>query len=81
MASLQLWAGPECTVNRLGDRYRDQLELTGFANRIDDLDRIADLGVRCLRFPLLWERTAPVEHGQYDWDWSDQRLGGFVSFN
>ncbi len=74
MASLQLWAGPECTVNRLGDRYRDQLELTGFATRLDDLDRLAELGVKCLRFPLLWERTAPAACGQYDWRWSDQRL-------
>ena len=74
MASLQLWAGPECTVNRLGDRYRDQLELTGFASRLDDLDRLADLGVRCLRFPVLWERTAPLARGRYDWEWSDKRL-------
>ena len=74
MASLQLWAGPECTVNRLGDRYRDQLELTGFAHRLDDLDRLAELGVRRLRFPVLWERTAPLAEGQYDWQWSDQRL-------
>ncbi len=74
MASLQLWAGPECTVNRLGDRYRDQLELTGFAHRLDDLDRLAELGVRRLRFPVLWERTAPLAEGHYDWQWSDQRL-------
>ncbi|HVG04707.1 MAG TPA: family 1 glycosylhydrolase [Burkholderiaceae bacterium] len=74
MASLQLWAGPECTVNRLGDRYRDQLELTGFAHRLDDLDRLAELGIQCLRFPLLWERTAPKAPGQYEWDWSDKRL-------
>src|SRR5688572_10535360 len=74
MASLQLWAGPECTVNRLGDRYRDQLELTGFAHRLDDLDRLAELGFRRLRFPVLWERTAPLAEGHYDWQWSNQRL-------
>ena len=74
MASLQLWAGPECTVNRLGDRYRDQLELTGFAYRVDDLDRLAELGVRSLRFPVLWERTAPLAERQYDWQWSDERM-------
>ena len=74
MALLQLWAGPECTVNRLGDRYRDQLELTGFADRLDDLDRLAGLGIKCLRFPLLWERTAPLASEQCDWQWSDKRL-------
>lgn len=75
MAPLELWAGPECTVNRVGDKYRDQLELTGFAQRIDDLDRLAQLGVKCVRFPLLWERTAPAAPGQYKWQWSDRRVG------
>lgn len=74
MSSLQLWVGPECTINRIGDQYRDQLELTGFANRLDDLDRLAALGVSCMRFPLLWERTAPVSPAQYEWRWSDLRL-------
>ena len=74
MASLQLWAGPECTVNRVGDRFCDQLELTGFARRIDDLDRLAGLGARRVRFPLLWERTAPSVPDQYQWEWGDQRL-------
>lgn len=81
MASLQLWAGPECTVNRLGDRYRDQLELTGFANRLDDLDRLAELGVQCVRFPLLWERTAPLAPGQYEWQWSDLRIERLRALN
>jgi dTDP-4-dehydrorhamnose reductase len=71
---LELWAGPECTVNRVGDRFFDQLEATGFAQRLDDLDRLASLGIRRLRFPLLWERTAPdgLEHA--DWRWADERL-------
>ena len=73
MSSLQLWAGPECTINRIGDRYRDQLELTGFAHRLEDLDRLAELGVKRVRFPLLWERTAPVQARQYEWQWSDHR--------
>ncbi|HET9644116.1 MAG TPA: hypothetical protein VFP68_12325, partial [Burkholderiaceae bacterium] len=56
---IALWAGPECTVNRVGDHYFDQLEATGFAQRLDDIDRLASLGVEHVRFPLLWERTAP----------------------
>ena len=74
MVSLQLWAGPECTVNRVRDEYRDQLELTGFAHRIDDLVRLAKLGVMRMRFPLLWERTAPAAPGQHHWQWSDARI-------
>jgi dTDP-4-dehydrorhamnose reductase len=46
---LELWAGLEATVNRVGDRFRDQLELTGHARRLDDLDRLARLGATAVR--------------------------------
>jgi dTDP-4-dehydrorhamnose reductase len=70
---LELWAGPECTYNRVGDRFKDQLPSSGFAHRIDDLDRLASLGVARIRFPLVWESTER-ERGSYDWRWSDERL-------
>ncbi len=57
--ALEMWGGVECTVNRVGDSYFDQTERCGHASRIDDLDRIAELGIRTLRYPVLWERTAP----------------------
>ncbi|MDQ2635384.1 MAG: sugar nucleotide-binding protein [Actinomycetota bacterium] len=47
--------------------------LSGHDSRIDDLDRIADLGIRVVRYPVLWERTER-HPGQFDWSWSDQRL-------
>lgn len=72
---LQLWAGPECTVNRVGDRYSDQLARSGFAQRLEDIDRLAQLGIRALRFPLLWERIQPVTGCAPDWSWSDARIG------
>ena len=72
--SIELWAGPECTVNRVGDVYRDQLELTGFASRLEDIDRLSELGIKRLRFPLLWERSAPLAPDRFDWHWSDERL-------
>jgi dTDP-4-dehydrorhamnose reductase len=74
MKPLELWAGPECTVNRVGEHFRDQLEETGFAQRLDDLDRLASLGIRRMRFPLLWERTAVDGMHGYDWRWSDERV-------
>jgi len=40
---LELWAGVECTVNRVGDQYFDQLERNGHAMRIDDLDLFASI--------------------------------------
>lgn len=74
MKPLELWAGPECTVNRVGEEFRDQLVASGFDRRLDDLDRLATLGVQRLRFPLLWERTAPEADGACDWRWSDARI-------
>lgn len=74
MSPLELWAGPECTVNRVGNEYHDQLELSGFAARLDDVDRLAGLGIRRLRFPLLWERAAPRGGEAFDWRWSDARV-------
>ena len=48
--------------------------LTGHDRREDDLDRFAALGLRTLRFPVLWERTAPHGLTGADWRWPDARL-------
>ena len=72
---LELWGGPECTVNRVGNTYFDQLKRTGHADRLSDLDLFADLGLRTLRYPVLWERTAPEGVTEADWNWADERLG------
>jgi len=72
MTPLELWAGPECTVNRVGDGVRDQLVETGFAHRLDDIDRLASLGVARIRFPLLWERCHAGDG--FDWRWADERI-------
>jgi lipoprotein-releasing system permease protein len=42
----ELWAGVECTVNRVRDEFFHQLERNGHAARRDDLERIAALGVK-----------------------------------
>jgi dTDP-4-dehydrorhamnose reductase len=69
-----MWAGVECTVNRVGDEYFDQLERNGHATRLDDLDRFAALGIRAIRYPVLWERVAPNGLEKADWSWTDERL-------
>jgi dTDP-4-dehydrorhamnose reductase len=71
----ELWAGVECTVNRVGDAYFDQLERCGHARRVEDLELIANLGARAVRYPVLWERTAPGDLKDADWTWADERLG------
>src|SRR3954468_12884317 len=69
---LQLWGGIECTVNRVGDCHLDQLRFSGHHERSADLDLIAELGVRVLRYPVLWERTEATD--RLDFSWSDERL-------
>jgi dTDP-4-dehydrorhamnose reductase len=71
---MELWGGPECTVNRVGDTYRDQIVLTGHQERIGDLAAFARLGIRRLRYPALWERIAPDRPEERDWRWTDPRL-------
>src|SRR3954447_5004094 len=73
-APLELWAGIECTVARIGDAYRDQSVDTGHRERLDDLDRIAALGIRTLRYPLIWETIQPDREAAPDWSWHDERL-------
>ncbi|HEV2566158.1 MAG TPA: family 1 glycosylhydrolase [Microvirga sp.] len=71
---LELWGGLECTVARVGDDYRDQSLETGHHARIEDLDRIAELGIRTLRHPVLWETISPESPEQTDFSWHDARL-------
>ena len=68
---LELWGGVEYTCNRVRDRYFDQMELSGHANRPTDYERFAELGIRALRMGLLWER----HELDRSWRWEDERLG------
>ena len=52
---------------RVGSGYSDQIERTGHDRRPDDIDRFAALGLRALRYPVLWEREP-------QWKWVDERL-------
>ncbi|HEV7383636.1 MAG TPA: family 1 glycosylhydrolase [Phenylobacterium sp.] len=61
-------------MNRLGDLFHDQTRRTGHHDRIDDLDRFAELGLKALRYPVLWERADPEGGGEFDWRWTDERL-------
>lgn len=73
-SGLELWGGIECTVVRVGDTWRDQLRECGHHARPGDLDAVAELGFRRLRYPVLWEHVAPDRPGECDWRWHDERL-------
>ncbi len=70
----QLWGGPECTINRVSDFYKDQLQLTGHYERTGDIECFGKLGIKALRYPFLWERHQPEEDGTIDFTWAAQQL-------
>ncbi|WP_046861939.1 family 1 glycosylhydrolase [Microvirga massiliensis] len=74
MQDLKLWGGIECTVARIGSEVRDQSRKTGHHARLDDLNRIAELGIRTLRYPVLWETVSPASPDLADFSWHDERL-------
>jgi len=74
MNELELWGGIECSHCRVGDVYSDQLTRSGHWHRPTDLDLLAELGLKTLRYPVLWEHTSPESPDTCDWAWADERL-------
>jgi dTDP-4-dehydrorhamnose reductase len=72
-AAPEVWAGVECSWLRVGDWACDQLALTGHDRRIEDLDLLGELGVKAVRYPVLWGR-APRGIEATDWAWASRRL-------
>ncbi len=65
----EMWGGVECTINRVGDDYSDQVVRAGHHRRLSDFSLFSDLGMRTLRHGVLWEQVA--ESG---WDWADASM-------
>ena len=70
----ELWGGLECTVVRTAAGWRDQFRETGHHDRIADLEAVAGLGIRTLRYPVSWERVAPDDPAGSNWAWHDERM-------
>lgn len=68
---MEIWGGVECSHVRIGHRVSDQLAKSGHDKRFEDLERFASLGIKALRYPVLWEKHSEPD---VDWSWSDQRL-------
>lgn len=71
---LELWGGVECTFVRIGDDYRDQLVDTGHRQRFADIDAMVDLGIKAVRYPIVWERVAHQSPTELDFSWHEKRL-------
>ena len=74
LCNLEIWGGLECTINRVGANFRDQLNYSGHYNRKDDIDQIARLGISTLRYPVLWEAHQRSHQEKINWDHTRQQL-------
>ncbi len=74
MFPLEIWGGIECTINRVGENFFNQISKSGHLNRVEDLQQFASLGIKKMRYPFLWEHLAPHGPKSANWSWSDQRI-------
>jgi dTDP-4-dehydrorhamnose reductase len=72
---LAMWGGLECTINRVGDHWSDQDRRTLHSERgVADLRAFESLGIRMIRYPVLWEATAPDSPDELRFAFSDERM-------
>lgn len=77
----EIWGGIECTTNRIQDNYRDQLALLGHYDRANDINHIAQLGIKALRYPILWEHHQQSLREEINWDWIENQLNLIKELN
>lgn len=71
---MEIWGGIECTINRVGDQYFDQLVYQGHYSRTGDLQLLANLGIKKLRYPVLWEKHLNDPKQDIDWDFTSGQV-------
>ncbi len=76
-----IWAGIECSYNRVGDIYIDQLSQSRHYERSNDLDQFAQLGIKAFHFPMLWERHQRQLASSIQWDWAASGLNKLRSLS
>lgn len=78
---LEIWGGLECTINRVEERFVDQLHYSNHYNREEDIDLIAGTGIKMLRYPILWEFHQPELSTDINWEWTQKQLLKIRSYN
>lgn len=71
---MEIWGGIECTINRVGNDYFDQIDFQGHFRRKDDLKHICDLGIKKLRYPIIWEKHQRSKNEEINWHPVDENL-------
>ena len=77
----EIWGGIECTINRVGNSFFDQLHFAGHYNRDQDIEAMAGLGIQKMRYPVLWEKHQPQKDSIIDWSWISGNLQQFRNKN
>ena len=79
---LELWGGIECTINRVGNIFKDQLELSDHYRRgTEDIKAFASLQIKALRYPVLWEKHQPFRDQPIDFTFTEIQLTEIRSQN
>ncbi|HYH14090.1 MAG TPA: family 1 glycosylhydrolase [Flavisolibacter sp.] len=76
----EVWGGIECTINRVSDIFLDQLAFNNYYLQPQH-EAIATLGIKKLRFPILWEKHQPQKDAVIDWSWTAKQLNFFKENN
>ena len=71
---VEIWGGIECTINRVNKTYFDQLDFAGHYSREKDIEQLAELGIKKLRYPVIWEKHQPKADTEIDWSETEKRL-------
>ncbi len=72
---MEMWAGFECTLNRVGDRFQDQLLPTERKKRTHCLESLPALGFTAFRYRIAWDDVSTP------WDTVAQDIALLTSHN
>ena len=70
----EIWGGIECTINRVNNTFLDQFDLSGFYDHPEWIHDIVRLGIKTIRFPVLWEKHQPSLGQPIDWNFTANQL-------
>ena len=71
----EIWGGIEPTLNRVNDQYFDQCVFSGHYDRsLSDFEQIASLGIKTLRYPVLWEKHQANINSEPDFAKTEENL-------
>ncbi|WP_256010941.1 family 1 glycosylhydrolase [Desertivirga xinjiangensis] len=71
---VEVWGGIECTINRVRHTYLDQLHFAGHYTREKDIELLCSLGIKRLRYPVIWEKHQPTQNKTIEWGSIERNL-------